>query len=228
MRGKPNRYKNKILVALVALFTMLMCTSVGFATWITAGGSTANVNGAFEADNVVVGGETVDCITVSETSGPKYYSGSEASGFVNASGLYDKQNGTLSFVAVIDLTSARTIIDTLNSNGTFNFKIRLSTNTAISGLTAAMDTTTPLVLKSNYTTNVTSDIPTYGSPTNASLGTNELINISYPINNLTKTNHSQLTIKANMTFSFASDVFSTEIANFQSGTHKFIITLGAD
>ena len=228
MRGKPNRYKNKILVALVALFTMLMCTSVGFATWITTGGSSSNVEGAFEVDNVVVGGETIDCITVTETHGPKYYNGSEASGFVSSAGLYDKKNGMLSFTSTINLTSARTIIASLNDTGTFNFKIKLSTNVAISGLTAAMDATTPLVLKSNYTTNVTADIPTYGSPTNNALGTNELINISYPISNLIKTNHSQLTIKANMTFSFASDVFSTEIANFQNGTHKFIITLGAD
>lgn len=228
MRGRPNRYKNKILVALVALFTMLMCTSVGFAAWITTGGSSSTVNGLIEADNVEVGGESVDCITVTETHGPQYYNGSEGVGFVSYTGVYDKKNGTLSFVARVNLTSARTVIPTLNSAGTFNFHISLSTNTAISGLSAAMDPEIPLKLKSNYTTSVTADIPTYGSPTSSVLGTNELLNVSYPISNLQKVSHSQLTITANMTFTFVNDVFTTEITNFQNGTHKFIITLGAD
>ena len=228
MRGKPIRNKNKILVALVALFTMLMCTSIGFATWVSTGGSSSNVGGTIEADNIIAGGDPVDCITITETHGPKYYNGSEASGFVSSSGVYDKKNGTLSFTARINLTSARTVISTLNSNGVFNFHISLSTNTAISGLTAAMDTTIPLALKSNYTTSNTEDIPTFGSASSSALGTNELINVSYPISHLQKTSHSQLTITGNMTFSFSSDVFSTEITNFQNGTHKFIIKLGAD
>lgn len=228
MRGKPNRYKNKFLVALVALFTMLMCTSVGFATWITAGGSNSTVNGNIEADSIVVGGESVDCITVTETHGPSYYNGSEGSGFVNKSGVYDKKNGTLSFTVRINLTSARTVISTLNSNGTFNFCLSLSTNVAISGLTAAMDSDIPMILKSNYSTTNVEDIPAFGSPVSSTLSANELINLSYPISNLKKASHSQLTITCNMTFTFSSDVFTTEISNFQNGTHKFIIKLGAN
>lgn len=227
MKGRPVFSKNKILVALVALFTMLMCVSVGFATWITTGGSNSSINGTIDADDVVSGGDNIDCITITSTSGPGYYNDSNGQGFVDKEGLYNKKSGTLSFVAVINLASARTVIPTLNSAGNFNFIISLSTNVSISGLTAAMDTDSPLVLKSNYATNVAADIPAYGSPTSNTLGTNELINVTYPISHLSKTNHSQLTITGNMVFTFASDVFSSEITNLLNGNHKFVIKLGA-
>ena len=222
MRGKPNRYKNKILVALVALFTMLMCTSVGFAAWITTGGGSASINGNIEADTVITGsGENVDCITISSVTGPAYYDGTEASGFVTIDGTYDKKNGYIAFAASINLTSARTVITTLNSNGTFNFNIALATNVAISGLTASVS---ELTVKSNYT----SVNPFVGSPVSNSLGANELFNVRYPIGNLSSTNHTTLSIDCKIAFTFSSDVFSTELANFSNGTHKFVLTLGAN
>ena len=81
MRGKPIRNKNKILVALVALFTMLMCTSVGFAAWITTGGSNSIISGNIEADDVFEGGSGgSDVIAISSLQNYEY---KQSYGFVD-------------------------------------------------------------------------------------------------------------------------------------------------
>ena len=223
--GKTSVKKQRYLIPLVTFFSFLMCIAVGFSTWVTTGPTSRYESGTIEADYVQTEGESVDCISFTSIESPRYYSGSEATGFVNSQGMYDRKNGMLSFTATINLTNARTVISTLNSAGTMILKIVLSTNTAISGLSGAINT---LSISSNYSTNVIEDIPTLGSPAANPLDTNEILNINYPISGLTKANHALLTIKSELTFTFASDVFSTESTYFANGTHKFIIKLGAN
>ena len=127
MRGKPIRYKNKILVALVALFTMLMCTSVGFASWITAGGGSGSINGNIEADDYTASssGEYAYCITDLEVDPFRY---STSYGFVDENtGMYVSTiNLTGSFI--FDVSEAKTAISSLNSTSKqFSIKIDFST-----------------------------------------------------------------------------------------------------
>ena len=113
MRGKPIRNKNKILVALVALFTMLMCTSVGFATWITAGGSSGSVNGNIEADDYVeVSTGDAYCISSLVANGFRY---SASYGLVDEDlGLYGN-TAQITGAFTLDLSEAKTAISSLNS-----------------------------------------------------------------------------------------------------------------
>lgn len=135
MRGKPIRNKNKILVALVALFTMLMCTSVGFAAWVTSGASTsANTNGNIAADDYVetTGGDAY-CISNVTASSFRYYQGC---GFVDeVNGKYAASidiTGTFTF----NVTEARSAIDSLGGSKSFSLEIALTT-TMPSGFTYA-------------------------------------------------------------------------------------------
>ena len=130
MRGKPSRYKNKILVALVALFTMLMCTSVGFAAWITTGGSNSILSGNIDADDVQGGGshtpENLDVITITNVNDFQYYAGS---GFVN-DGVYDDDvylTGTCSF----NVTNGKKCFTSFRNNNSFKLDVQLTT--ALSG-----------------------------------------------------------------------------------------------
>jgi len=131
MRGKPNRYKNKILVALVALFTMLMCTSVGFATWITAGGGSASVNGNIDADDIQGGGgshtpQDLDVVTITQVNNYQYYT---AYGWVN-DGLFDDDvllTGTCSF----NVENGKSCFTSFRDNKSFKLDVKLTT--ALSG-----------------------------------------------------------------------------------------------
>lgn len=125
MRGKPIRNKNKILVALVALFTMLMCTSIGFATWVTAGGSSTTANGNLEADDYVeiTSGEAY-CISNLSINGFRYAA---------SYGLVDETAGV--YANSIDITGtytfqvgeAKTAISSLNStNKRFSLTITIT------------------------------------------------------------------------------------------------------
>ena len=126
MRKKPNRYKNKILVALVALFTMLMCTSIGFATWITAGGSNNTINGNIAADDYVetTSGEAY-CISNVSINRFRYAAGY---GFVNeTSGKYDNTI-TLTGSFTLNVSEAKTAINSLVGSKQLSMKLELTTS----------------------------------------------------------------------------------------------------
>ena len=126
MRGKPIRNKNKILVALVALFTMLMCTSVGFAAWITTGGSNASTNGVMQADDFVetTSGEA-HCISNTTINSFRYAAGY---GFVDeTSGRYASAvnlTGTFTF----NVSEAKQSINSLVGSKQFGLKLELTTS----------------------------------------------------------------------------------------------------
>ncbi len=151
MRGKPIRNKNKILVALVALFTMLMCTSVGFAAWITTGGSNATANGTIDADTVEGGGgshtpQNLDVVTITNVDEYQYYAGN---GFVN-NGVYDDEcylTGSCSFNA----TNGKKCFTSFRDSNSFKLDVELST-TASGGLSGLNITSSEISLTStNFT-----------------------------------------------------------------------------
>ena len=127
MKGRPIHSKNKILVALVALFTMLMCVSVGFATWITTSGSSQNLNGNIETDDYVEisSGEEAYCITNLVINKFRY---AQSYGFVNENnGSYTSSayiSGTFDF----EVAEAKTAIQSLSSNKQFSLKLELTTS----------------------------------------------------------------------------------------------------
>ncbi len=152
MRGKPIRNKNKILVALVALFTMLMCTSVGFAAWITTGGSNATANGTIDADTVEGGGgshtpQNLDVVTITQLNPYQYYSGY---GFVN-DGMFDDDillSGTCNFNA----TNGKSCFTSFRNNKSFKLDVKLTT--ALSGGFSGQSITSSEITltSSNFTT----------------------------------------------------------------------------
>ena len=131
--------KNRKLIPALSALCVAMCVSVGFATWITTGGGTANASGNINADDVNISDEPVACITNLEFDGFKYYQGY---GFVsnnqNSNGLYT---------------------NTTNFTGTFDFDVS-GAKTCIS----SMASDTKLSLKIEFTTSATTNF-TYGAPT---------------------------------------------------------------
>ena len=129
MRGKPIRSKNKILVALVALFTMLMCTSVGFAAWITTGGSSSILSGNIDADDVQGGGgsshtpENLDVITITTLNGYEYSTGY---GFVNDDVISNSTN--LTGTCLFNVTNGKKCFTSFRENKSFKLDITLSTS----------------------------------------------------------------------------------------------------
>ena len=157
MKGRPIFSKNKILVALVALFTMLMCVSVGFATWITTGGSNSTINGTIEADDVQGGGGpgNVDVITINTLNDYQY---KQSYGFVD-DGIFGSTL-TLSGECTFDSTNAKSCINSYRSNKKFSLDIELTT--ALTGGFSANNITgsSMSISSSNFTT--ASTTPTSG------------------------------------------------------------------
>lgn len=123
MKGKPTRNKNKILVALVALFTMMMCVSIGFATWITAGGSSSDINGTIETDEVTGGGSgDVDVITINSLSDYQY---KESYGFVD-DGIFGNTL-ILSGECTFNTVNGKSSISSYRNNKKFSLNIELIT-----------------------------------------------------------------------------------------------------
>ena len=120
---KKTRYKNKILISLVALFTMLMCISVGFASWIVTGGSNALALGEIEADDVLTEptGESVDVITITSIEKYQY---AEGYGFVNG-GLYSN-NVDLTGTCRFDSENAKSCFDSYSNNKSFKLTFELT------------------------------------------------------------------------------------------------------
>ena len=165
MRERPNRYKNKILVALVALFTMLMCTSVGFATWITTGGSNASINGNIAADDVMGGGGSgdVDVITITSLQDYQY---KQSYGFVD-DGVFGA-TVVLTGECTFDATAGKQSINSFRNNKKFSLDVELTT--ALSGGFSAnnMSSSSISLSSSNFTT--VSVTPTSGQSITGTLG----------------------------------------------------------
>ena len=164
MRGKPIRSKNKILVALVALFTMLMCTSVGFAAWITTGGSTGSVNGNIEADDVIGGGSgDVDVITIDSLQDYQY---KQSYGFVD-DGVFGA-TVVLTGQCTFDAAAGKQSISSFRNNKKFGLDVELTT--ALSGGFSANNMTSSSIslTSSNFTT--VSVTPTSGQSITGTLG----------------------------------------------------------
>lgn len=127
MKGKPALNKNKFLLALVALFTMLMCVSVGFASWLTTGaGTSTNTNGNIGADDYVetTGGDAY-CISNMAINPFRYAQGC---GFVNEETESYASSITLTGTFTFNVSEARTAINSLGGSRTFSLKIELTTS----------------------------------------------------------------------------------------------------
>lgn len=136
---KKIKNKNKLLISLVALFTMLMCTSVGFATWITTGGSNSIVSGNIEADEVYDGSASgLEIITINNLNEYEY---NQDYGFVDEGkfGATLQLSGDCSF----NSTSARQDINSYRSNSSFDLEVKLST--AITGGFSANNLSSSLI-----------------------------------------------------------------------------------
>ena len=111
--------KARLIIPLIALLCSIMCVSIGFSTWIATGSSSLSRQGNIDADDFLAS-TNVDCISIIETVGIRYYSGTYEStsinGFVDSDGKYSATNGCISYKAEIDLESARPIISTISSS----------------------------------------------------------------------------------------------------------------
>lgn len=90
MKNKQ-RTKNKILISLVAFLTALMCTSVGFATWLTTGERVFGINGNLDADDYVPDMTEVSCF--SDLSLTSVFSFSQY-GFLKSDNSFSKSSST--------------------------------------------------------------------------------------------------------------------------------------
>ena len=127
MKRRQARDKNKILVALVALFTTLMCISVGFASWVVTSGSDALALGQIQADDVdnTASGDNVDVISITRMDDLEY---GTSYGFVD-DGTY-KNNVNLSGSCTFDIENGKSCFTSLRSN-TKSFKMEVTLTTAL-------------------------------------------------------------------------------------------------
>ena len=158
MGEKVRRYKNKILVALVALFTMLMCTSIGFATWITTNGSNSAINGAIDADNVDNGGsahtpENLNVVTITTLNGYQYSTGY---GFVNDDVI--SNSTSLTGTCLFNTTNGKKCFTSFRESKSFKLDVTLSTSLS-GGFSANNLASNSISLTSNNFT-VAASVPT--------------------------------------------------------------------
>jgi len=120
---KKIKYKNKILVSLVALFTMLMCVSVGFASWIVTSGSNALALGQIQADDVATdSGIQVNVITIENLDEFKFATNY---GFVKNK-VYS-QNVDLTGTCSFNASNGQNCFTTFRNNNSFKLDITLTT-----------------------------------------------------------------------------------------------------
>ena len=122
MKNRSSKNKNKILIALVAFLSALMCVSIGFATWITTGGSLLSAKGEIETDTVR-GEEDLDVVTIDTLQDYQY---NQSYGFVD-DGIFGSTlilYGECSF----DSTNGKECIDSFRRNKTFDLEIELTTS----------------------------------------------------------------------------------------------------
>ena len=207
MRGKPNRNKNKILVALVALFTMLMCTSVGFAAWITTGGSSGSANGNIEADDYedIPSGEDANCITNLKINNFRY---SQGNGFVDENNGKYVSSASISGIFAFEVAEAKTAIASLRNNQQFSLKLELTTSA---------------------TSNFTYGTPTFTGFTNSPVSKTTTSSATvYAAYNITLTSAEYAKTSINCGFSISVS-FTGTLSNFpslESATYSLAITPG--
>ena len=206
MRGKPNRYKNKILVALVALFTMLMCTSVGFAAWITSGGGSSAVTGNIDADDYVetTSGEA-QCISKLSVNSFRYAAGY---GFANeTTGKYDSSM-TLTGTFTFDVSQAKTAIDTLVGSKQFSLVFEFTTST---------------------TSNFTFGTPTFtgftNSPVSKTVTSSATKSAAYNIT-LTNDEYNQASLSCGFSMSISYGSSLSSFPSLANTTYNVVITPG--
>ena len=204
MKGRPIFSKNKILVALVALFTMLMCVSVGFATWITIGGSNSSTNGDIQADDFVetTSGEA-QCISNTTINSFRYAAGY---GFVN------ETNGR--YVSTIDLT------------GTFTFNVS-EAKQAISSIVGSKQFGLKLELTTSITTNFTFTNLTFSgftnSPVSKTVSSTATACAAYNIT-LTNDEYSQSTLSCGFSITLTYSGTPSTFPSLASATYNIAIT----
>ena len=189
MGERVRRYKNKILVALVALFTMLMCTSIGFATWITTSGDSSAIGGNIEADDVQGGGgsthtpENLDVVTISTLNGYQYSTGY---GFVNddvcsnstsltGTCLFNSANGKKCFTSFRDTKSFKLDITLSTSlSGGFSGNNFTSNSISLTSSNFSVSTSDPV-----DSTNITTSFTIVCNDNNSDFSFDFAINLTY-------------------------------------------------
>lgn len=116
--------KQKILIACIACLSMMMCISVGFATWIVTSSAVASLNGNIDADDYAsVSLGDAYCISDLTIDG---FRSSEHYGFVDeTSGTYSTSiniSGLFSF----EVIEAKTAINSLKLNKQFSLKFEFT------------------------------------------------------------------------------------------------------
>lgn len=144
MKGKMR--KEKVLIPLVALFSALACTSVGFAIWTETGNVSATKNGTMLTDDYIAttGGDAY-CISNLTINTIGYAQGY---GFVDQStGRYVSSvalTGTFDF----DVSEARDSIDSLVGSRQFSLKLAftasVTTNFTYNNISFTGFTNTPV------------------------------------------------------------------------------------
>ena len=146
--SSKHKYKSKILISLVAFFTAAMCVSVGFATWITTGGSSAGLNGNIETDNVqTTSSSNLDVLTINSLRPFGYSTGY---GFVN-NGLYSS-SVNLTGVCIVNSANLKQCLNSYSSNKQFSLTISLTTSIS-GGFSSNLFSSSAFILtSSNFTT----------------------------------------------------------------------------
>ena len=207
MKNRPVRYKNKILVALVALFTMLMCVSIGFASWVTSGATTSqSANGNIGADDYV------------ETTGGDAYCIANLSintfGYAQGYGFVDQSTGryvsstTLTGSFDFDVSEARDSIDSIGGSRQFSLKLEFTTS-ATSGFTYSNATFTGFT----------------NSPVSKSASGTATLVAAYNIT-LTTSEYAQDTISCGFSITMAYGNALSGFPSLSSATYSLVITPG--
>lgn len=204
MKNKLNINKNKILISLVALFTMLMCVSVGFATWIATGGAFGNIYGNIDTDDY---GEAssgnaycISDLTINPLKCAKGY------GFVNES------NGSYS--------------NTVALTGTFTFNV-LEAKDAINSLVGSKQFSLLIELNASVTTNFTFDGLTFTGFTNGLVSkTATSTATAYANYNITLTNdeYAQTTLERGFSITLTYGGTLSNFPTLESATYSVAIT----
>ena len=207
MKGKPALNKNKFLLALVALFTMLMCVSVGFASWLTtSGGTSTNTNGNIGADDYVetTGGEAY-CISNLSINTFGYAQGY---GFVNQeTGRYVSSTaltGTFTF----DVSEAKLSIDSVTGSRTFSLKLEFTTSAT-----------------SNFTYSNLTFTGFTNSPVSKSASSSATASAAYNIT-LTEAEYAESTISCGFSITMTYGASLSGFPSLSTATYSVVITPG--
>ena len=113
MKIEKARHKKKLLFPIAGLFTILSCVSIGFATWVTLGGSVKSVSGMFDADEAI---ENVNEIEVFDNVTIDSFSFAENYGFLNTSSKKYGLTTTLTGSCRLNIAKASELIESMSTN----------------------------------------------------------------------------------------------------------------